>query len=203
MTELEMSEPKKDRELALQSTVTLLSEARAGNERAAEVLFERHRPRLQAYARHKLPRAARDLLDTEDLVQEACLRVLPHIRTFVPTRTGGFQAYLRKGLLHLIIDQSRRVRRRPAVERTPSRVADWRPSPLDEAISAEVAARYETALATLDSIDRSAIIARIEFGLSYKQIAETLGKNSDDAARMTTARALCRLAERMADEAHG
>lgn len=197
-----MSEPKTPSDLSVQSTVTLLSEARAGNERAAEVLFERHRPRLKDYAHQRIPRAARDLVDTEDLVQDAFVRMLPHLSRFVPTRAGAFQAYLRKGLMRLIIDQSRRVKRKPPPDQTLSRVPDWRPSPLDEAISADVVKRYEDGLAKLDATYRTAIVARIELGLSYQQIAEVLGKETPDAARMTVSRAVCQLAETMAAQHH-
>jgi DNA-directed RNA polymerase specialized sigma24 family protein len=41
------------------------------------------------------------------------------------------------------------------------------------------------------------VIARIEMGCSYPEIADALGKPSADAARKATARALVRLAEEM------
>ncbi len=44
------------------------------------------------------------------------------------------------------------------------------------------------------------MIARIEMGCSYAEIAEAIGKASPDAARMTVSRALVRLAQLMSDE---
>ena len=41
------------------------------------------------------------------------------------------------------------------------------------------------------------MIARIEMGCSYAEIAELMNKPSADAARMTVSRALLRLAEEM------
>ena len=42
-----------------------------------------------------------------------------------------------------------------------------------------------------------AVIARIEMGCSYAEVAELMGKPSADAARMMVSRALVRLAEEM------
>ena len=50
----------------------------------------------------------------------------------------------------------------------------------------------------LSPMDRQAIIARVELGQSWDEVADALGKPSRDAARMTVTRALRRLAESMA-----
>ena len=39
------------------------------------------------------------------------------------------------------------------------------------------------------------MILRLEFNYRYEQVAEAIGKNSADAARMTVVRALAQLAE--------
>ncbi len=41
------------------------------------------------------------------------------------------------------------------------------------------------------------MVARLELGLSYDEIAKELGKPSADAARMAVTRAVTRLAERV------
>ena len=46
--------------------------------------------------------------------------------------------------------------------------------------------------------DREAIIARIEMGLEYSEVAEALGKPSIPAAHMAVSRALVKLAKEMA-----
>ena len=58
-------------------------------------------------------------------------------------------------------------------------------------------AKYDRALERLDAETREAVIARIEMGCSYAEIAEAMGKPSPDAARMAVSRALVRLAEEM------
>jgi len=71
------------------------------------------------------------------------------------------------------------------------------PSPLENAIGAEALAKYDRALDRLDAETREAVIARIEMGCSYQEIADLMDKPSADAARMTVSRALVKLAEEM------
>ena len=66
-----------------------------------------------------------------------------------------------------------------------------------QAIGRDGLERYERALATLKAEDQEAIIARIEMGYTYEELAESLGKPSPDAARKATERALVRLVEAM------
>ena len=76
-------------------------------------------------------------------------------------------------------------------------MSDGRPSALDEVIGSEALTRYEEALARLRPEERDAIIARVEWGLSYAELAQALGKPTPAAARKAVARALVRLAEEM------
>ena len=70
-------------------------------------------------------------------------------------------------------------------------------SPLEATIGAQALARYEAALARLPAPERELVIARIELGRAYADIAEEFGKPSANAARMAVARAIVRLAEEM------
>jgi RNA polymerase sigma-70 factor (ECF subfamily) len=71
-------------------------------------------------------------------------------------------------------------------------------SPLEAAIGRELFARYEAALDALGGTEREAVIARVELGCSYEEIAHLTDKPTADAARMTVARALRRVAAQMA-----
>ena len=53
-----------------ESSVELLERARAGDSDALDRLLGRYLPRLRRWASGRLPRRARDLSDTDDLVQE-------------------------------------------------------------------------------------------------------------------------------------
>ncbi len=57
--------------------------------------------------------------------------------------------------------------------------------------------RYERALSRLKPAERETVIARVELGLSFKEIATELGKPSPDAVRMAVNRSLLRLAQEM------
>jgi len=55
--------------------------------------------------------------------------------------------------------------------------------------------RYEAALQRLSQDDRELVIARVEMGLTYPELAAATGKPSAGAARMAVSRALLRLSE--------
>ena len=107
------------------------------------------------------------------------------------------QAYLRGAVMNRIRDEIRRKRRTPELGPLDPTIAPDGRSPLETAIGAEALAKYDRALERLDAETREAVIARIEMGCSYAEIAESMGKPSPDAARMTVSRALVRLAEEM------
>ena len=94
-------------------------------------------------------------------------------------------------------DELRRVKRRPAHSAIDSQREGNAPSPLESAIGREGIENYERALATLREEEREAVVARIELGCSYGEIALMLDKPSPDAARMAVGRALARLAQEM------
>ena len=58
-------------------------------------------------------------------------------------------------------------------------------------------ARRIVALQQLRSVEREAIIARVELGYGYEELAVALGKPSPGAARVAVTRALARLARLM------
>ena len=179
------------------ASAELLRRAGAGDRAALEALLVRHRAPIERWARGRLPRWARDLLNTEDLVQEALLHTIRNLDAFRPHHDGAVQAYLRQAVLHRIQDEVRRVRRHPLhVELSEGR-ADGNASPLEEAVGTELLERYEGALARLAPEDREAIVGRVELNLPYDRLAFELGKPSPDAARVAVSRALVRLAKEM------
>jgi RNA polymerase sigma-70 factor (ECF subfamily) len=181
----------------VESTFSLLERARAGDSEALERLLARHRKPLQRWASGRLPKWARDISDTEDLVQETLLQTFRRIGEFEPRRVGALQAYLRQAVLNRIREELRRKGRRPDATDPGDIEADSAESPLEQAIGHEAVERYEQALARLKAEEREAIIARVEMGYTYEELAEALGKPTPDAARKAAQRALVRLAEEM------
>jgi RNA polymerase sigma-70 factor (ECF subfamily) len=179
------------------TTLTLLERARAGDRAAIDALFARCTPPLLRWARGRLPRWARDLADTQDVVQEAVLQTFKHLETFEVRGEGALQAYLRQAVMNRIRDHIRRVGRRPTATELDSQQEDAEPSPLEQAVGHETVERYEAALARLSDVDRELIVASVELGYTPAQVAEATGRASAEAARKAARRALLKLAEEM------
>jgi len=189
-------EPSSDRP-ELHSSLTLLERARAGDREALESLIARYLPRLQRWASGRLPPWARDMAETQDLVQEALFQTFKRIERFEPRGEGALHAYLRQAILNRIREELRRAKRRPARSELDSAAEDDARSPLAAAIGQEAIDRYERALAQLRPDDRELVVARIELGYTNREIAELLDKPTPNAARMATERAVVRLAKEM------
>ena len=181
----------------LLATSELLRLAKQGEPRAMEQLMSRYLPRLQRWARGRLPMHARSLLDTADLVQETLLRVMEGLDRIEVRGPGGFQAYVRQAVLNRIKDEVRWAERRPGPDDVPESLPDHSPSPLENAIGAEVLDRFEAGMTRLDEEDRQLLHLRIELDFDYQEIAVMTGRPSRDAARMAIQRALSRLADVM------
>ena len=183
----------------LESTLNLLELFRQGDRSARDRLIERYLPILRSWAHGRLPARARSLSDTDDLVQNALLRALDHLEEFQVRREGAFLAYLRRIVLNAVRDELRRGANSPSRTEVTEDFAAPGESALDQAMGRETVEAYEAALSRLPEETQEAVILRIEFGYSYDQIAEALGKPSANAARMTVARALVQLAEVMGE----
>jgi RNA polymerase sigma-70 factor (ECF subfamily) len=162
-----------------------------------EELFRRHLRPLQRWARGRLPKWARDVSDTDDLVQDTLLRTFKHLEHFDSRGVGALQAYLRQAIVNRVRDELRRKGRQPHMTDVDDIDVRTGQSPLEEAIGRETLEHYEAALARLRPEEREAIVARVEMGYSYEELAEVLGKPTPDAARKAAQRALVRLADEM------
>jgi RNA polymerase sigma-70 factor (ECF subfamily) len=181
----------------LESTFDLLAKARAGDRGALDRLFARHLPPLRRWARGRLPHWARQLADTDDLVQDALTQTFKRIEEFEPRDVGALQAYLRQAVVNRVRDELRRTGRRPPAADLDDLALEGGDSPLAQAIGREAVERYRQALERLRPIDRELVIARVEMGYTYDELADMLGKPTADAARKAAQRALLRVAEEM------
>lgn len=180
--------------MSLDSTALLIDRARGGDDAAREALFARFLPIVRGWAHRRLPYRARDLAETEDLVQVTLMRALRRLDQFEAQREGAFLAYLRTILLNAVREEIRRSGRRGIRAELHDDVPDTRRSVVEQVAGRDSLERYERALATLDEVARHAVLLRIEFDYPYDQIAAAIGSPSADAARMTVVRALRALA---------
>jgi RNA polymerase sigma factor (sigma-70 family) len=178
-------------------TIELVLQARDGNQLALEALLQRSLPRLKRWARGRLPAAARGLIDTEDLVQDAAINAVARLDRFEPRHVGALQAYLRRSVINRIRDEIRRVGRRPIAEDLSENLASRDASPQEVAMRKESYARYRAALEHLRPRDRELVVARLEAQWTLTELRQQFGFNSSAAARMALTRALNRLAEQM------
>jgi RNA polymerase sigma-70 factor (ECF subfamily) len=179
------------------STADLLRRARQGDRVALELAFARQFQTLRHWASGRLPHWARDVADTDDLLQDALLHTFKRIDDFEVRGAGALHAYLRQAVLNRMRDEIRRRGRQPATVRADRWLRADGPSPLDLAIGAESMDRYEQALDRLRPDDKECIVARIELGFTYDELAAWMGKPSSEAARKAAQRALLRLVEEM------
>lgn len=180
-----------------QSTASLLTRLREGQDSAREELFRRCLPLLRRFARGRLPKARRDLAETDDLVQVTLLRALNNLDRFESRGQGAFFAYLRQIMLNAIREEIRRHGSRPDHTSDLDAAPAAPDSVIANAVGEQTLEAYEQGLEQLGAQQREAVILRVEFDMSYPEIALELDCPSADAARMLVARGLQRLAELM------
>ena len=121
---------------------------------------------------------ARNRVDAEDIVQEACVQALRGIARF---RGGSARAWVLAIVRHTAYDWMRRGRRAPEIVEDLEGLVDSLTGP-DESVTPEStlaadqdAQRVEQAIQLLPSQFRKALRLRYEQGLSYVEIAEAVG----------------------------
>ena len=173
--------------MSTHSSRHLLEQAQHGDKDAVSALLRRYVPPLRRWASGRLPRA-RNAAETDAFVHDTVMRTLSR-RDALELRHEGALSYLRQAIITRISDEVRDPAS-PAGQRTAS-------SPLDEAIGREAVERYERGLGRLVPNEREAIIARVELGYSYQEVANAVGCSSADEARIGVIMALLHLAEEM------
>jgi RNA polymerase sigma factor (sigma-70 family) len=184
------------------SSYALLLRARDGDEEARNELCARYLPRLRRWAHGRLPGWARAHLDTEDIVQDTLMQSVRQLGAFTPQHERAFCAYVSQALRNRVRDAVRRAMCRPTGHPLSEDEPTGEPSPLEQALGAQMLSRYDAALQQLREADRELIVARVELGLDYSEIAGLVDKSSVPAARIAVSRALLRLAAEMGIERH-
>ena len=121
----------------LTNIVELTKRAREGDQAALEALCESCLHSLSRYAVGRVPPKVRDMLDTQDVVNEAVHRGMSRLNDFEVRHPGALVAYMRAILRHLIIDYVRRRTRQPLKVSLDEQQPDGGRSPLDYVVGAE------------------------------------------------------------------
>lgn len=197
---MDKSGPSSDSEV-YEPTVALIRRIRAGDDAAREHLLRRFLPILRRWAHGRLPAQMRDLNETDDLVQVTLMRALRHLDKFDASGPGAFLAYLRQALLNQVRDEIRRHQRRPEHTDVDPETSDAdAPAVLDAIVGNERMRAYEQALAALPKRQQGLIVMRVEFGMSYPEIAAEVG-SSADAVRVMVARAIVQISQLLGTDA--
>jgi len=153
-------------QLRLRSDEQLLALFRAGREDAFRAIHDRYHDRLLAYVRHML----RGNSEAEDVVQDVFLRAYGALRT--GEREIAVRPWLYRVAHNRCIDY---VRRAPATPLQPDELLPGGIDPVAAAEQREALRRLVCDLHALPEQQRSALIIRELAGLSYDDLATTLG----------------------------
>lgn len=175
------------------TTAVLLNRIKGGDDKAITDLIAKVQPVLTRWAHGRLPMGMRATYDTHDFVQEAITRSLSKLETFKSYKAGAFLAYLRQILVNCINEQFRKKEYRNHRVSEDDAWVNTSRLLIDPDLPALL--EYEQALDQISEQEKNAIILRLEFGLSFQELADELDKPSANAARMYVSRALVKLAE--------
>jgi len=181
------------------ATRVLIDHAASGSDEAVRAICSRFGPQLTAWGRGRLPTHARDLLATEDIAQDVIARSLDRLGGFKSQDRGSFLAYLKTAFMNRVRNEIRNASRRPRREEVQDDLVDPAPSPIEQILGREAEERYNNALQLLSSEEQELVIGRLEFHMTYHELAIHTAKASPDAARMAVNRAIRKLATVLED----
>jgi RNA polymerase sigma-70 factor (ECF subfamily) len=172
---------------------------------ALEGLYARYTPRLLSYIRLKIGRRLRERMESRDILQATLLKSFQHLDEFRGTDGRALMAWLARIAEREIVDradfhgrQKRDAASEAPLDDQPDVAARMR-SALSQLIVSERAAQLEAAMESLNDAHREIILLRKFEELSFPEIAARLGK-SDDACRMSFARAMTALTLKLSEQ---
>jgi len=147
----------------------LITRAKAGDDRALEVLCARHLPRVERLTRHLL----RDPEDARDAAQDALARLCTRLRQF--RGEAAFSTWLHR----LVVNACRDVAQRQASRRCEPLGEDARaatgPGPARCAELAELRAELAAELAALPASQARVVVLKDALGFSFDEISAASG----------------------------
>lgn len=193
-------------------TTRLLREVRAGDARARDHLFARHRSYLHRFVDLRIDPLLRTRVEPSDVVQEAQLEAVRRLDDFLKHRPLPFRLWLRQIAYDRLVDLHRhhvRAKKRSAQRDValPDRssmvlgqqLIDPGSAPSERLTRRELAQRVNRALAQLSDADRELVLMRNFEGLSNQESAQLLQVEPATASQRY-GRALLRLRKLLTDQ---
>ena len=191
------------------ATVVLVRAAQSGDRQAVEQLFARYLPRVRQIVALRLGPRLRQVVDVEDVVQEALLRVFESMDDFAERSEGNFLNWVSRCVEHEIASQARKFRAQKRgggkvvrFSDRPSKTAQGTsmfmgrgPTPSAIVQGQELEERILMVLLGMPKVYREALILRHLCAMSYSEVAKTLGFRSEATARKACSRAVSKLNE--------
>jgi RNA polymerase sigma factor (sigma-70 family) len=194
----------------LQTTLRLVRDAQSGDRAALDGLFERYLPRTRRIVAARMGWKLGQVLEHEDIVQEALTEAFRALDRFEARSAGSFRLWLAQIVENTIRNAARdaqRLKRGGGAVRRWSELANESlvamtlagddPTASAIARAAELEDRIETILLELPKRYRDAIVLKSFCELSYAEMLEPLGVTNEATARQVCFRALKELRERL------
>ena len=191
-------------------TTAQVRAAQDGDREALEDLFRRYLPRVARIVSMRMGQGWREVGLDDDIAQETFLDAFAALKNGKIRDDAAFCAWLARCAENNIRDQVRHGRSAKRGGGAVHRFADLGesclgesilggddPTPSQYATANETEAALEQALLGLDPRYREVICLRAYCGMSYRQIAETMGIPSENTANALFFRARAELRERL------
>jgi RNA polymerase sigma-70 factor (ECF subfamily) len=154
----------------------LIARWKAGDDRAATALVERHAAALARFAM-----ASGERSEVDELVQDTFVRAFNSLGGF--RGESSFRTWLFTIERRLLLDRRRAEKRRRDRHEIQEADAATEYDALDSVVADETQRRLRAAAERLSPMQREVFSLRVAEGLSYKEIAEALG-TTEGAARV-------------------
>ena len=170
----------------------MIRRAQQGDRESFAGLVEAYWDRLYRWLYH----LAHDRHAAEDLAQEAFLKALANLHRF---QAGtNFQAWLFRIAYNRFVNHYRRSSR--SRQPLPAQLVDHEPGPVEQAIGREARDNLARAVGRLPNDYRSALLLRVDEGMSFREIAGVL-EITEETARWRVFKARQKLMEVLAPPA--
>ncbi len=170
-----------------------LTAARSGDSLALEQIYREHSPRVAAYLRsHGVP-------DVGGTTNDVFFRVFTRLATFDGDE-AGFRSWMFTIAHHLMVDELRRMVRRPKIAYGADvDTKGQRGDAEEDALAHMGRERVDRVLSLLSTDQRAVVLLRVVEDLPIEQVAEALGKRPT-AVKALQHRALAALRRHLVDE---